>query len=50
MGSKVGIVAYEKDELQIMVGVIVDALDVALDLVIVVATYFAQANHGRGAT
>ena len=48
MGSKVGIITNEKDELKVALGVGVDAVDVVLDLGVVVATDFAQADHGGG--
>ena len=46
---KVGIVANEKNELKVTLGVGVDVVDVVLDLVVIVTASFGHANH-RGRT
>ena len=48
VGREVGIVTNEQDELKVVVWVVVDILDVILDLGVVVATDFAQADDGGG--
>ena len=48
VGGEVGIVANEEDELKVALGVGVDAVDVVLDLGVVVAAGFGHADHRRG--